>query len=82
MEISRTSDFGGGVSAVYQQEENASGKGLCSSLGMSVELGEDFPVGAGARKGQGAGQECEAAFGNALGLWCLGELAQGQGRRG
>lgn len=47
---------------------------------MSAELGEDFPVGAGARKGQDAGQECETAFGNAgaLGLWCLGELAQGR----
>lgn len=50
------------------------------ALGVSAELGEDFPVGAGARKGQDAGQECETAFGNAgaLGLWCLGELAQGR----
>lgn len=57
---------------------------VCSLESPLLELGEDFPAGAGARKGQDAGQECEAVFGNAgtLGLWWLGELAQGQGRRG
>lgn len=93
MKNPRTRVFGRGVSVLHSRDPSvgrvrmkmSQGKDSASNaLGMSLELGEDFPVGAGARKGQDAGQECEAVLGNAgaLGLWCVSELAQGQGRRG